>query len=61
MEVLDYHKLKIFKTVADLKSFSKAAEVLFLTQSTVTLQIKKLESYLGVTLLKRDKSGISLT
>lgn len=61
MEVLDYHKLKIFKTVADLKSFSKAAEVLFLTQPTVTLQIKKLENYLGVTLLKRDKSGISLT
>lgn len=61
MEVLDYHKLKIFKTVADLKSFSKAAEVLFLTQPTVTLQVKKLENYLGVTLLKRDKSGISLT
>lgn len=61
MEVLDYHKLKIFKAVADLKSFSKAAEILFLTQPTVTLQIKKLENYLGVTLLKRDKSGISLT
>jgi len=61
MEVLDYHKLKIFKTVVDLKSFSKAAEVLFLTQPTVTLQIKRLENYLGTTLLKRDKSGISLT
>ncbi len=61
MEVLDYHKLKIFKTVVDLGSFSKAAEVLFLTQPTVTLQVKKLENYLGVTLLKRDKSGIKLT
>ncbi len=43
MEVLDYHKLKIFKTVADTKSFSKAAELLFLSQPTVTLQIKKIE------------------
>lgn len=61
MEVLDYHKLKIFKTVADVKSFSKAAELLFLTQPTVTFQIKKLENYLNVTLFKRDKSGITLT
>jgi Bacterial regulatory helix-turn-helix protein, lysR family. len=29
MEVLDYHKLRIFKAVADLKSFSKAAQMLF--------------------------------
>jgi len=41
MEVLDYHKLKIFKTVADTGSFSKTAELLFLSQPTVTLQIKK--------------------
>jgi len=61
MEVLDYNKLKIFKTVADLKSFSKAAEVLFLTQPTVTLQIKKLENHLNITLFKRTKEGIKLT
>ncbi|MBK3333321.1 LysR family transcriptional regulator [Persephonella atlantica] len=61
MEVLDYHKLKIFKTVADTKSFSKAAELLFLSQPTVTLQIKKIENYLGITLFKRDKKGVFLT
>ncbi len=61
MEVLDYHKLKIFKTVADLKSFSKAAELLFLAQPTVTLQIKKIENYLGITLFKRSKNEIELT
>ena len=61
MEVLDYHKLKIFKTVADTGSFSKAAQLLFLSQPTVTLQIKKIENYLGVTLFKRDKKSISLT
>ncbi|WP_456392202.1 LysR substrate-binding domain-containing protein [Persephonella sp.] len=61
MEVLDYHKLKIFKTVADTKSFSKAAELLFLSQPTVTLQIKKIENYLGITLFKRDKKGVLLT
>ncbi|WP_457639540.1 LysR substrate-binding domain-containing protein [Persephonella sp.] len=61
MEVLDYHKLKIFKTVADTRSFSKAAELLFLSQPTVTLQIKKIENYLGITLFKRDKKGVILT
>ncbi|NPA51724.1 MAG: LysR family transcriptional regulator [Aquificae bacterium] len=61
MEVLDYHRLKIFKTVADLKSFSKAAELLFLAQPTVTLQIKKLENYLGVTLFYRKKNEVELT
>ncbi len=61
MEVLDYHKLKIFKTVADTGSFSKAAELLFLSQPTVTLQIKKIENYLGVVLFKREKKKVSLT
>ncbi|WP_456402048.1 LysR substrate-binding domain-containing protein [Persephonella sp.] len=61
MEVLDYHKLKIFKTVADTGSFSKAADMLFLSQPTVTLQIKKIENYLGVTLFKREKKKVFLT
>ncbi len=61
MEVLDYHRLKIFKTVADVKSFSKAAELLFLAQPTVTLQVKKLENYLGVTLFHRKKNEVELT
>lgn len=61
MEVLDYNKLKIFKAVADLKSFSKAAEFLFLSQPTVTLQIKKIENHLNVTLFERTKEGIKLT
>ncbi|WP_297888521.1 LysR family transcriptional regulator [Sulfurihydrogenibium sp.] len=61
MEILDYHKLKIFKTVADLKSFSKAADILFLSQPTVTLQIKKIENYLGITLFQRKKNRLELT
>jgi DNA-binding transcriptional LysR family regulator len=61
MEVLDYHKLRIFKAVADLKSFSKAAQMLFLSQPTVTLQIKKIENYLGMTLFRRHKSNLELT
>jgi len=61
LEVLDYHKLKIFKTVADLESFSKAATVLFLSQPTITLQIKKIENYLGTTLFIREKNKVKLT
>lgn len=61
MEVLDYHKLRIFKTVADLKSISKAAHILFISQPTVTLQIKKIENYLGTTLFRRGKNNLELT
>jgi DNA-binding transcriptional LysR family regulator len=61
MEVLDYHKLRIFKAVTDLKSFSKAAQMLFLSKPTVTLQIRKIENYLGMTLFRRHKSNLELT
>jgi len=61
MDILDYHRLKIFKVVADVKSFSKAGELLFLTQPTITHQIKKIENYLGVILFERSKNGIKLT
>lgn len=61
MEILDYHKLKIFKTVADLKSISKAAQMLFMSQPTITLQIKKIENYLGLTLFNRKKNNLELT
>jgi len=36
MDILDYHRLKIFKVVADVKSFSRAGELLFLSQPTIT-------------------------
>jgi DNA-binding transcriptional ArsR family regulator len=58
---LENFRLKVFRTVAQHLSFRKAAENLFLTQPTVTLQIKALEEDLGVRLFERTPNGVSLT
>lgn len=50
-----------FIAVADQLSFSRAAEVLYLTQSTLSQQIADLESELGVDLLIRNNRTVMLT
>ncbi|MBY3447018.1 MULTISPECIES: LysR substrate-binding domain-containing protein [Rhizobium] len=52
----DLDLLKTFTAVVDCSGFTKAAERVHLTQSTVSQQIKKLEVNLGTSLLRRDKS-----
>lgn len=54
-------KYEIFDTIVEVGSLTKAAEKLNLTQSGVSYAISTLESDLGFALLKRDRSGISLT
>jgi DNA-binding transcriptional LysR family regulator len=46
---------KAFLAVVSQKSISRAAEILYLTQSTVSFQLKSLEEELGVTLIERRK------
>ncbi len=46
--MIDITKLKTFVAVADLGSFSKASEILYITQPAVTQQIKALEKMVGV-------------
>ncbi|WP_273851539.1 LysR family transcriptional regulator [Guptibacillus spartinae] len=58
---MDFEQLKTFLTVVDVKSFSKAAEILHITQSTVTTRIQTVESFYGGSLLIRDKKAIKLT
>lgn len=43
-----------FKTVYETKNFTTAAQLLFLSQPTVSVQIKQLEDALGVTLFERN-------
>src|SRR5437660_12601517 len=50
---MDLRRLEIFAKVAELGSFSRAAEALFLTQPTVSEHIRALEDELGVQLLDR--------
>jgi DNA-binding transcriptional LysR family regulator len=59
--MLDIHQLEIFTKVAKLKSFSKAAQEMYLTQPTVSQHISSLENYLGIKLLDRLGKGVALT
>jgi len=59
--MLDIHRLKIFASVAELKSFSRAANALYLTQPTVSQHITALEKHLDLVLFDRTGREISLT
>jgi DNA-binding transcriptional LysR family regulator len=52
---------KVFIEVASHLSFSKAAEVLFISQPAVSKHVKKLESEVGLPLFERKGNTISLT
>ena len=54
-------QLKLFLLIADVKSFSRAAEMEALTQPAVTQQINRLEREIGSTLFKRRHKRIELT
>ena len=58
---MDLRQLETFVEVAKLKSFSKAAEKLFITQPTVTNHIQNLEKELGTLLINRFGKKITLT
>ena len=54
-------QLRTFKTVADLTSFSLAAQRLKLSQPSVSYQVKELEETLGLPLLDRLGKRVQLT
>lgn len=58
---MDFRQLETFVEVVKLKSFSKAADKLFITQPTVTNHIQNLEKELGTLLINRMGKKISLT
>ena len=61
MASLDNFRLVVFRTVAEQRSFRKAAEELYLTQPAVSLQVKALEEVIGVQLFDRTGAQIALT
>jgi len=58
---LDFHQLEVFISVARHKSFSKAAESVFLAQPTMSAHINSLESELQTSLFHRGNKGVTLT
>ncbi|VBB05362.1 transcription regulator hth lysr [Lucifera butyrica] len=53
--------LKAFRAITEEGSFSKAAERLFISQPALSQNIKWLENYYSVPLIKRNHHGLSLT
>src|ERR1700720_899557 len=53
--------LRSFVAVAQTKSFSRAAERVHLSQSTVSQQIRRLEDIVGKSLFERDTRTVTLT
>lgn len=58
---MEIRQLKYFIKTAELLNFSEAARVLFITQSTLSQQIKQLENELGTQLFERSSHGVVLT
>lgn len=58
---MDLRQIEAFVQVAQHRSFSKAAEALYLTQPSVTARIQALERDLGEPLFERNGRGVRLT
>ena len=61
MKVLDIAAVQAFVLVADLQSFTRAAEVLGTTQSSISIKLGKLEKQLGRRLLERSPRHVRLS
>ncbi|HEX3381026.1 MAG TPA: LysR substrate-binding domain-containing protein [Paraburkholderia sp.] len=61
MKVLDLDAVRAFVLVADLRSFTRAADALDTTQSAVSLKLKRLETHLGKQLLERTPRVVRLS
>ena len=58
---MNFRALQYFVTLADLRHFSRAADACFVSQPTLSTQIKKLEQELGVQLVERAPRKVMLT
>jgi DNA-binding transcriptional LysR family regulator len=58
---LDLGTLRSFVTIADSGSMTRAAGRLFMTQSAISMQIKRLENSLGMSVFDRSSQGMSTT
>jgi DNA-binding transcriptional LysR family regulator len=58
---LDIDALRTFVAIAETKSFTSAAAMVSRTQSTVSMQIKKLEDRLGFALFERSRRALTIT
>lgn len=58
---MNFEQLRIFLSVVELQSFTKAADALYISHSTTSRNVAALEESLGVRLLMRDNRSAKLT
>jgi DNA-binding transcriptional LysR family regulator len=58
---MNLRALRYLVALANCLSFSRAADRCSVTQSTLSIQIRKLEEYLGLVLFERNSSHVALT
>jgi len=58
---MDLNQLRTFRTVAEEKHLTRAAERLYTSQPAISAQLKALEEHLGLTLFERTPKGMILT
>jgi LysR family hydrogen peroxide-inducible transcriptional activator len=58
---MSIRELRYLIALADCLNFTRAAERCSVTQSTLSIQLRKLENYLGVNLFERDSAHVAIT
>lgn len=58
---MNLRDLRYFVALAETRHFGKAAQRSFVSQPTLSAQLKKLENYLGVQLIERQPRKVTLT
>ena len=58
---MNLRDLRYLVALADLRHFGRAAQACFVSQPTLSTQLKKLEEELGVTLVERTSRQVMLT
>lgn len=61
MQIMNIQQFEVFRTIAQAKSFTKAAKILNFTQPAISSQVKSLEENFNVTLFERGNTGVKLT
>jgi DNA-binding transcriptional LysR family regulator len=61
MSTLDIDTVQAFLLVAELQSFTRAAEALGTTQAAISMKLQRLESVLGKRLVERSPRAVGLT
>lgn len=58
---MNVEQFEIFRTIAQVRSFTKAAKILNFTQPAISSQIKILEQHYNIALFERCNNGVKLT